>query len=131
MSYIERKRWVFFALPFTFTKYTIEEEKITINQGCFSVTEDSIYMYKILDLKLERSLFERMFGLGTIVCYTGDITDKVLKIQHIKNSKLVNDFIFENSEKMRIKRRTINTQNLTGNMNDFQDADGDGIPDEM
>ena len=26
MEYMERKRWVFFGLPFTFTKYYIKEE---------------------------------------------------------------------------------------------------------
>lgn len=123
MGFIERKRWVFLGLPFTFTKYTIEEEKITINKGFLNAVEDSVYMYKIVDLKLQRSFLERMVGIGTIVCYTGDVTDKILRIEHIKHSKEINDFIFENSEEMRMKRRTINTQNLTGNMDDFNDID--------
>lgn len=126
MGFVEKKRWLFLGLPWTFTSYTIEEEKITIKKGFFKTSEDSIYMYKVLDLKLERSLLERLFGLGTVICYTGDVTDKVLPLVHIKNAKEVNDYIFENSEKMRIKRRTINTQNLTGNINDFSDIDGDG-----
>ncbi len=32
-EYVERKRWLFFGLPFTFTKYKINEQVITINAG--------------------------------------------------------------------------------------------------
>ena len=98
MGFIEKKRWPFLGLPLTFTKYTIEDEKITVNKGFLNTTEDSVYMYKVLDTKLEKSLFERMFGLGTVVCYTGDVTDKVLLMEHVKNAKAINDFIFEKSE---------------------------------
>lgn len=127
MGFIEKKRWLFLGLPFTFTTYDIEEEKITIKQGFFNTTEDSLYMYKVLDVRLERSLFEKLAGLGTIVCYTGDVTDKVLKLSHIKNSKQINDFIFTTSEEMRKKRRTINTQNLTGGFDDITDVDDGSI----
>lgn len=129
MGFIEKKRWPFLGLPLTFTKYTIEDEKITVNKGFLNTTEDSVYMYKVLDTKLEKSLFERMFGLGTVVCYTGDVTDKVLLMEHVKNAKAINDFIFEKSEEMRKKRRTLATQNLTAGLDSLADYDGDGITD--
>ena len=121
MGFVTKKRWLFFGLPFTFTKYTIEDEKITINSGFLNTEEDFLYMYKVLDTKLERSLFERIFGLGTIVLYTGDVTDKVLKLIHIKNSKDIHNFIFEQSEEQRRKRRTLNTQSLTAAIDDIDD----------
>ena len=124
-EYKERKRWLFLGLPFTFTKYTVTEEKLIINRGFFKLQEDTCYLYKIIDVKLERTLFERMCGLGTIVCYTGDVTDKVIKLMHIKNSKPINDYILDQSEEMRRKRRTLNTFSLTQGMNDIDDADLD------
>ena len=66
-----------------------------------------------------------MCGLGTIVCYTGDVTDKVIKITHIRNSKTINDFLIDQSEEMRRKRRTLNTLSLTQGMSDIDDADLD------
>ncbi len=127
MGYVERKRWLLFGLPFTFTKYTIEEEILTIDRGFFNKTEDDCYMYKIVDVKLSASLFERMFGIGTITCYTGDTTDKVLKIVHIKHSKEVKNYILQQSEVMRMKRRTLNTMNLNADLDsdDLDDSDLD------
>ncbi|HCM91218.1 MAG TPA: hypothetical protein DIS78_01430, partial [Lachnospiraceae bacterium] len=87
--------------------------------------EDTCYLYKIIDIKLERSICERLFGLGTIVCYTGDVTDKVIKLIHIKNSKKINDYLLDQSEEMRRKRRTLNTLSLTQGMTDIDDADLD------
>lgn len=124
-TYTERKRWLFLGLPFTFTKYTVNEEKLIINKGLLKTTEDTCYLYKIIDIKLERSLCERIFGMGTILCYTGDVTDKVIRLIHIKNSKVINDFLLDQSEEMRRKRRTLNTLSLTQGMNDIDDADLD------
>lgn len=124
-EYKERKRWLFFGLPFTFTKYTVTEEKLVVNKGFFKLQEDTCYLYKIIDVKLERTLLERMCGTGTIICYTGDVSDKVISLTHIRNSKPINDFILEQSEEMRRKRRTLNTLSLTQGMSDIEDADLD------
>lgn len=112
MEFRERKRWVFFGLPFTFTVYTVKEDNITINTGFLNKEENDCYMYKVQDVTLKTSLFERMFGLGTVVCYTGDTTNQQLILEHIKNSKQVKQFILEQSEKERRKRRTMNTLDI-------------------
>ena len=112
MEFRERKRWVFFGLPFTFTVYTVKEDHITINTGFLNKEENDCYMYKVQDVTLKTSLLERIFGLGTITCYTGDNTDKQLVLEHIKNSKQVEQFIIEQSEKERRKRRTMNTLDI-------------------
>ena len=112
VEFVERKRWLFLGLPFTFTKYTIKEELITINTGFFKTVENDCYMYKVQDVELTVSLIERMFKMGTIKCYTGDTTDSILMIEHVKNAKAIKDFILDASEKARLKRRTLNTLNI-------------------
>ena len=67
MEYKERKRLLLFGLPWTFTKYTVQEEYIIINNGLLKTYENDCYMYKVQDVQLEISLMERLFGLGTIV----------------------------------------------------------------
>ncbi|MDE7232973.1 MAG: PH domain-containing protein [Lachnospiraceae bacterium] len=111
-EYVERKRWLFFGLPFTFTKYTINERVITINEGLLSSKENDCYLYKIQDVELRTSLAERLSGLGTVVCYTGDTTHPQLFLEHIKHAKEVKNYILYASEAARRKRRTLNTLNI-------------------
>ena len=112
MGYVERKRIKFFGLPFTFTKYSITEEKLTITTGFLSITEDDAFMYKIQDVRLTRSLSERLFKIGTITCYTGDTTHPELSLIHIKHSGDIKDFIMLSSEEARRKRRSLHTINI-------------------
>ncbi len=108
MEYKERKRWVFFGLPFTFTVYRIKETGIVVNTGFLNQQENDCYMYKVQDVKLSSTLFERIFGLGTVTCYTGDVTDGELVLRHIKHSRDIKNYILAASEEARIKRRTVN-----------------------
>lgn len=123
MSYVERKRVKLFGLPFSFTKYTITEEKLTITSGFLSITEDDAFMYKIQDVRLTRSLMERMFKLGTIICYTGDTTHPELSLNHIRHSGIIKDFIMKSSEEARRKRRALHTLNIDAEELDDQELE--------
>lgn len=122
----ERKRWLFFGLPFTFTKYTITPSLVTIDQGLFNTVEDDCYMYKVQDVKLNTSLFEKIFKLGTIICFTGDVTNPELRLVHIKHAKEIKSYLLKQSETARLKRRTLNTVDIGAR---GLDLDGDGIED--
>ena len=119
MEFRERKRWVFFGLPFTFTIYTVKEEVLTVDTGFLSKEENDCYMYKVQDVTLKTSLLERIFGLGTIICYTGDTTNPQLVMAHIKNARAIKDFILEQSEIARRKPRTMNTLDIGADGSDF------------
>ncbi len=108
MEFVERKRWVFLGLPFTFTKYTLQEERITIKEGFLRVVENDCYMYKVQDVEMSATLLERMFGLSTITCFTGDTTHPKLQLLHIKNGRPIKEFLLQQSEEARLKRRTVN-----------------------
>ena len=112
VKYSVRKRWLFFGIPWTFTVYNIGDDLLTIDSGFFKSEENDCYMYKITDAKLTRTLIEKMFGLGTVTCYTGDTTDKIILLQHIKQSVEIKDYIIKASEAARIRRRTVNMQNI-------------------
>ena len=122
MEFRERKRWVFFGLPFTFTIYTVKEEVLTVDTGFLSREENDCYMYKVQDVEHTASIWERMAGLGTIVCYTGDTTHPKLLIEHIRNSKAIKEFILKESEEARLKRRTVNMLDIgSGEVEDIDD----------
>lgn len=121
MEFNERKRWLFLGLPFTFTKYAIKEDVITVDEGLLRTVENDCYMYKVQDVQHSASLLEKLAGLGTVTCFTGDTTHPQLVLRHIKHSKDVKGFILEQSEKARLKRRTVN----------MVDIGTDGFADDM
>ena len=123
VEFVEKKRWLFLGLPFTFTKYVIKEDMITVDTGVFTKVENDCYMYKVQDVEHTASIWERMVGLGTIVCYTGDTTHPQLLIEHVRNSKQIKEFILKESEEARLKRRTVNMLDIGSG--DVEDMDGD------
>ena len=125
-AFEERKRLLFFGLPWTFTKYTITPGYLTVSKGLLNTTEDDCYMYKIQDVKLNTSLIERIFKLATVVCYTGDVTHPEIRLIHIKHAKEIKAYLLKTSEEARLQRRTSNTVDIGA---DGLDVDGDGIAD--
>ena len=123
VEFVEKKRWLFLGLPFTFTKYVIKEDMITVDTGVFTKVENDCYMYTVQDVEHTASIWERMAGLGTIVCYTGDTTHPKLLIEHIRNSKAIKEFILKESEEARLKRRTVNMLDIgSGEAGDIDDV---------
>lgn len=121
-KYEERKRWIFFGLPFTFTKYTVTDEVITINNGFLNTKENDCYLYKVQDVELLTGFGERIFKLGTVACYTGDNTHPQLYLEHIRNAKEIKNYILRASEEARRRRRTLNTLNIDADDIDEIDA---------
>ena len=115
VAFSERKRLLFFGLPWTFTKYTITPSLLTVSHGFLNTTEDDCYMYKIQDVKLNKTLIERIFGLATITCYTGDITHPEVRLEHIKHADQIKTYLLKTSEEARIKRRTLSTIDISAN----------------
>ncbi|MBO5093163.1 MAG: PH domain-containing protein [Lachnospiraceae bacterium] len=111
--FTEKKRSLLFGLPLSFTTYIIDEELLRKKEGFLSLKENDCYLYKIQDVTLQRSLIERLFGLSTIVCHTGDTTDPVLALSHIRNGEEIKKYLVKVSDEERLKRRTINTLNIT------------------
>ena len=111
-GYAEKKRVLFFGLPWTFTKYEVREDMITITKGLVNTTENDCYMYKVQDVQLKSSLWEKIFSLGTVVCYTGDTTNPVLLLEHIRNARVIKNYILEASEEARLKRRVLATMDI-------------------
>ena len=118
----DRKR-IFFGLPWSFTRYYLTDEKLLIDTGFFNRTEDEVRLYRILDITLKRSFWERLFGLGTIHCCTADKSMGEFDILHVKKPKLVKNMLSEMVEEERRARR-VGMREFVGG--DEADAEGDG-----
>lgn len=91
------------GLPLSFTRYYIRNTRLYLRVGFFSVTENELLLYRILDLKMRQSFFDKIFGVGTITLYTCDETDKELILYKIKKPSHVRDLISTMVEEERAK----------------------------
>ena len=121
IKFVEKKRTAWFGMPLYFTTYTITEEMLNIKKGFFKITENDCYLYKIQDVSMTRTLIERLFNLSTVICHTGDTTDPVIELTHIKNGSAIKEFLLQASDEQRMKRRTINTLNIDADDLDAMD----------
>ena len=82
-------------------------------------------MYRVIDVRLNVSFLQRLFGIGTVICVTSDATNKTIVLKNIRRAKEIKDFIYRASEEAKMRRRTVNMQNIGA----YDDVDGDGFPD--
>jgi uncharacterized membrane protein YdbT with pleckstrin-like domain len=125
----DRKRITIFALPWSFTKYTLTESKITLEKGLFNTTEEEVKLYRITDIAYSQSFWERIGKTGTIRLLSNDRSSPELVLEHVKNARTIKDVISKTVDEAR-RKGNVKTSEMVGNV-DFDndghcDHDGDG-----
>ena len=106
----DRKRY--FGLPISFTKYSLSEDRLFRETGLLNLNEEEVLLYRVRDVSLSRSLWQRIFGVGTITVHSSDKTSPTLEVINVKDSKSVKELIFINVEKAKEERRMRATELL-------------------
>lgn len=101
----ERKRWLFFGIPWTFTKYILTKKKIIIETGFFNSTENEILMYRVTDMTMKRSFWQKIFGLGTLIVYAHDKTTPTLEVKNIKHVREFKEKLSQAVEEDRLRMK--------------------------
>jgi hypothetical protein len=129
----DRKRYL--GLPISFTRYELTPTRFIIRTGFFSTNTEEVLLYRVLDLKLKRNLWQKLFGVGTLVIHTMDQTAKVVEFKNIKGSEKVRQFLGKAVEaerdRKRISAREVYGSGFGDGTDYGTDADGDGIPDYL
>lgn len=107
----DRKR-PFLGLPWSFTVYSLDAEKLFIKTGVLNLTEDEVRLYRIKDITLRQSFGQRILGIGTLHCCSSDATMKEFDIKHIKKPRYVRDLISRMTEEERLKKRVRNLETM-------------------
>lgn len=81
-------------------------------------------MYRVLDIKVKRTLGDKIFGMGTIILYTADKTDAELHIQNIKNPREVRDLLSKMVEEERIRLDVVGREMVGTAGEDIDSMDG-------
>lgn len=108
----DRKR-IAFGLPWTFTKYILTKEKLLIQTGILNTKEEEVRLYRIMDMTLRRSLFQRLFGLGTIHCCSADKSTPEFDIKWIPDSAAVKEKLSDLVEAERMAKRVSGREFMT------------------
>lgn len=124
MSYVwkDRKRTIF-GLPLSFTVYMLTEEKFIIKTGFLNIHEEEVRLYRIMDMSLNRTLGQRIFGLGTIHVHSADSLTPDFDIKNIKRSDLIKNTLSDMVEKERVKRRVSSREYMYNEQVDDDDDD--------
>ena len=114
ITYLWKDRKRILGLPITFTRYRLSEDRIFRETGLFNLKEEEVLLYRVRDLELRRSLFQRIFGVGTVCVHSSDKTTPHLDLLNIKNPREVKELLHRQVEEMKLSRRMRTTELLGG-----------------
>ena len=124
IEYLWKDRKRYFGLPLSFTRYSLSEDRLFTSVGFLNIKDDEILLYRVRDIDTSRTLWQRLFGVGTVVVSSSDKTMPNLVLKNIKDPIFVKELIHKQVEETKIKRRVRFGEIMT-------DADGDGIDDDF
>lgn len=99
----DRKR--FLGMPLSFTRYALSEDRLFLSIGFFSVKDEEILLYRVRDISVKRTLWQRLFGVGSITVSSSDKSTPIVVLKNIKDPLAVKELLHENVEETKIKRR--------------------------
>ena len=117
----DRKRY--FGLPLSFTRYALSEDRLFLSVGFLNIKDDEILLYRVRDIDTERTLWQRIFGVGTVTVVSSDKTMPNLVLKNVKDPVFVKELIHKQVEEAKIKRRVRFGEIMTDNIDDDDDLD--------
>lgn len=123
IEYIWKDRKRFFGMPLSFTRYAMSEDRLFTSVGFLNIKDDEILLYRVRDIDTSRNLWQRLFGVGTVVVMSSDKSMPTLTLKNIKDPVAVKELIHVQVEEMKLRRRVRVGEIMT------TDMDGDGEPD--
>ena len=125
MEYIWKDRKRYLGMPLSFTRYAMSEDRLFLSKGFFSIKDEEILLYRIRDIQTTRTLWQRLFGVGTVKVVSSDKTMPNLEFKNIKRPLAVKELLHRQVEEMKIRRRVrfgeIMGEGLGDNDDDWMD----------
>ena len=105
IEYLWKDRKRYFGLPLSFTRYSLSEDRLFVSEGFLNLKDDEVLLYRVRDIDTRRSLWQRIFGVGTVTVVSSDKTMPNLVLKNIKDPVKVKELIHKQVEEMKIQRR--------------------------
>ena len=104
-QYIWKDRKRYFGLPLSFTRYALSDDRLFLSIGFLSIRDDELLLYRIRDIVTKRTLWQRIFGVGTVTVISSDKSQPTLVLKNIRNPMAFKELLHERVEEMKLKRR--------------------------
>ena len=91
-------------------RYRISADRVEWSRGILERRIDNIDMFRVVDLRLHRSFFDCLVGIGTVVLITSDKTDPEFEFAKVHKSKQLYDIIKKVSLDADSKRSVIHLE---------------------
>lgn len=132
IDYIWADRKRILGMPLTFTRYRMSEDRLFLSTGFFTTKDDEILLYRVRDISLTITLWQRIFGVGTVTIISSDKTLPTLVLKNIKQPRMIKEKIHQQVEEMKIRRRMRIGEIMTDqNQNDDDDTDLDRFDEQL
>ena len=122
MQYIWKDRKRFLGMPLSFTRYSMTEDRLFISVGLLNIKDDEILLYRVRDIDTSRSLWQRLFGVGTVTVISSDKTMPTMVLKNVKDPVFVKELIHKQVEEMKLRRR-VRVGEIMGEMDNDDDLD--------
>ncbi len=104
-NYIWKDRKRFLGMPLSFTRYALSEDRLFLSVGFLSIQDEEVLLYRIRDISSRRTLWQRLFGVGTLTITSSDKTTPTLVLKNVKRPLVVKETIHQQVEEMKLRRR--------------------------
>ena len=124
MEYIWKDRKRYLGMPLSFTRYAISEDRLFLSVGLLNVRDEEVVLYRVRDISVARSLWQRLFGVGTVTVASSDKTTPNLVLKNVKKPMDVKEILHQQVEEVKLRRR-VRVGEIMGSMDDDDTADDD------
>lgn len=125
IDYIWQDKKRYFGLPLSFTRYAMSEDRLFTSVGLLNLKDDEVLLYRVRDIDTSRTLWQRMFGVGTVTVMSSDKSMPNMVLKNIKNPLEVKELIHSQVEDMKIRRRVRFGEIMTADMDSDDDMSDD------
>ena len=116
IEYIWKDRKRYFGMPLSFTRYALSNDRLFLSVGCLSIQDEEVLLYRVRDIDTSRSLWQRLFGVGTVTVMSSDKSMPTLVLKNVKDPIGVKEMIHQQVEKAKIERRVRFGEIMTDDM---------------
>ena len=127
IEYIWQDKKRYLGMPISFTRYGMNEDRLFISVGFLNIKDDEVLLYRVRDIDTSRTIWQRLFGVGTVTVMSSDKTMPTMVLKNIKNPVEVKELLHSQVEEIKLKRR-VRIGEIMGN---GLDEDEDGLDDEI